>query len=457
MPLHHLRRTALACAILFGVLCAQQRFPGHVYASIEVPELDLQFGSLKSQEEKLRILVKESNGDPYLLRELGRVIYRRGDTDLAKQMWDRAAAADPNFPKAEVELVFIAMANGDLAQAQQQLDRLNVASTKDAHVLIAAAELSMLRRDMQSANDLLLRAIDIAPQFWATHLTLGHFMEVSGDFETAQTFFEKVTELLPDRPNGWLRLAALHFRQGRVDEAFEAYRTAEKCKGRQPLAETRMGELYYLNNDHFAAYRFFNAAVRRNEEDPFPRLRLGQVLQRVGRTDEARVELEAILKTTEYPEALKSLAEMFFAQGEWKMASEYYRRALKVDPDDIVTCNNLAMLIVQDQGDAKDAVVLIERALQQSGNRQIPALKATQGCVLYCAGKVAEAEPMLAESVKILPNLPWVRYCYGNVLIARKKPAEARRQLEACLFLDPDFPRKPEVQELLSRPDSRLE
>jgi tetratricopeptide (TPR) repeat protein len=422
-------------------------------ASIDVPLKDLGEISLDEKQIQLEALLKQSGGDPYVLEELGRIAYQRSNVPLANELWTRAAQLQPNIARPEVQLVFADLAAGELDSAQKRLDQIGVARSTDPHVVIAAGELAMLRRDAKAANQLLQRALDMAPHYAATHSTLGYFMEISGQVESAQTFYQKVTELEPDRAPGWLRLAALHFRQNRAAQALAAYRRAEKCRGNQPLAETRLGEAYYLRGDLVSAHALFAAAVKRNENDPFPRLRVAQILERTGQTEASREQLDHILKSQEYPEALKLVAENELKAGNMEQALDYYRRRVKAMPEDWVAANNLALLIVQTKGSADEAMALIDSAMS-SVPQQLPALQGTMGCALWYAGRIDEAEPMLQTAIAALPNNSWTRYCYGQVLLAQQRSAAAREQFEACRFLDPQFPRRDEVSQILAKLES---
>lgn len=423
------------------------------FASIGLPPLQ-QLGddSLEAQQKQLEALLKHSGNDPYIVEELGRIAYQRSNPTLAKELWDRAAKQDPNIASAAVQLVFADIAAGQLESAQKRLDALNVASTKDAHVVIAAGELAMVRRDFKSAHELLQRALDMAPQYTATQLSLGHLMERANQLDEARTFYKKAAELQPNRDPGWLRLAAINFQQGRAKDALDAYRQAEKCRGNQPLAETRLGEAYYLRGDLFSAYQLYQSALERKSDDPFPRLRLAQILERTGHSRESQAQLEQIVKTREYPEALKVLGESQLKAGNLDGAVTYYRRAIKAKPEDWIVANNLALLLVQTKGPADEAVNLIDQAIQ-TVPQPPPALEGTKGCVLWYAGRANDAEPLLKSAIAALPSHSWTRYCYGQVLLAQQKPAEAREQFQACQFLEPTFLRRDEVVQILSKLD----
>lgn len=420
-----------------------------VQATIEIPLDRLGNLSLDAEQEQLEEILAYAKNDPYVVADLGRIAYQRSNFDLARRLWAQASSKEPNIPGPDVQLAFADIASGQLDGAQRRIDELNLPGTTDAHVVIAAAELAMARNDQQQANQLLQRALDMAPKLPAAHLTLGHFQETTGDVASAQASYEKVAELLPDRTHGWLRLGALMFRQRRHGEALAAYQKAEKCHGVQPLAETRMGEAFYLQGDLFAAHRQFTAALERKADDPFPRLRLAQTLARAGRAMEASAQLQQILAAQEYPEAVRLLAEHEMQAGNAKEAIDLYRRALKANPNDWVAANNLSILFVQTGGPADEAVALVDQAAKLAPPT-LASLQGTKGCALWHAGRFAEAEPLLAAAIAAVPNYSWTRYCYGQTLHALKRDTEAREQFEACLFLDPAFPKRDEIAKILA-------
>ena len=435
------RAKATAAIVAIGIALL---FVSSALASISLPREKLGELSLDEEQKQLEALLAQSKGDPYVVEQLARIAYQRSNVTLARQLWDRAASEEPNIAGAAVQLAFADIASGRLESAQKRLNDLDVANTTDAHVVIAAADLAMVRNDLKTAHGLLMRALDLAPQYAATHLTLGHLYEVAGQDDSAQTQYEKVTELQPDRASGWLRLANLDFRKGRYQQALDAYRKAEKCRGIQPLAETRMGEAYYRSGDTYAAHQQFVAALKRKPDDPFPRLRLAQTLRQTGRKEQARAELDKIVKSTEYPEALRIIGDDELTAGNRSEAIKFYRRALKANDRDWISANNLAILLVQTKGSPDEALKLVEIA-EKAAPQPLASILGTKACVLWFAGRNKEAEPLFEQAIAAVPNYPWTRYCYGQMLRATNRPAEAKEQFRACLFLDPKFERREEL------------
>jgi tetratricopeptide (TPR) repeat protein len=435
--------------LLLGLSCIAAGPEGR--ASLTVPLSQLGDISLDQEQSRLTELLEKSGGDPYILEQLARLAYTRGNVPLATQLWDQAARQEPRIASAKVQLVFAELAAGNLEGARRRLEPLDVESAADPHVLLAAGELAVMSGEAEAANAHLMRALDLAPHYAVTHLTLGHFMEVTGQLETARTSYEKAAELQPEHSQGWLRLAALHLREGAEERALSAFRKAEECTGIQPLAETRMGEAYYLRGDLFNAFAYFQRAAERNQEDAFPKLRIAQVKYRAGRVSEALSDIRAILQNAEYPEALRVAAEYELQAGRLDNALSYYLRRLKAVPEDWIAANNTALLLVQTEGSADDAAGWIDRAIELAPQSS-PALMGTKGCVLWYAGRASEAEPLLKQAVEALPNNPWTRYCYGKTLVERRRFAAARRQFAACQFLDPHFPRREEVERILAQP-----
>ena len=436
---------AIACIILTCVLshCSVQ-------AGVITGSQSGGASALQETERQLRALLKESGEQPYLMRELGRVLYRQGRESLAKQLWDRAAERDPNLADSTVELIYAKLAGGDTEDASQRLRNLDFESSRDPHVLIAAAELALVTRDVEKAEEFIAKAHGLAPEIEPTNVAMGFLLETQGDLEEAQTYYRRATEIVPDHPVAWIKLGNIHFRENRIAEAREMFAKAEKCLGPQPLAETRIGELHFLKGNFFQAHRSFQQAIERDEEDPFPRFRLGQSLERAGRLPEARQEYEQVLEGTEYAVALKALARLDFLDNRLAEARDLYRRAITRNPKDVLACNNLAMILVQLDESPDEAMILIERAMGQMSTGPSDALVSTYGCVLCFAKKFSQAESTLAAAVQKQPNLSWNRYSYGVVLTANGKQPEAREQFEACLWLDPDFPRKKEIEKIVA-------
>jgi tetratricopeptide (TPR) repeat protein len=429
--------------------------------------------SLEQEEVRLQTLLERYGENQYFLNELGNISYRMGKLEKANALWAEAAR-NPNLPGPTVQLVFADLAANNLASAEKRLLELDSANSKDPHVHVAAAQLAMMKRQLDQAFSSLQTALKLSPELPVVLVSLGNWFELSGNDEKALELFDEAAQKDPRFTSPWLHQAMVHFRKGDVALAVDALHSAEESDVRQPLAESRVGELLLRKGDYFQARTWLSKALERNPDDHITRVLLGSVYQRVNRQDKAVAEYNKVLEKEEFVPALQSLAEIAYTEKKWEEASALYRRILAKNPDDIIACNNLAMLIVQTgenplppdeavpgevfspensgtartevpkPGSAAEAVMLIDRAMQNSANAPVMAqLRGTYGCVLWYAGRHELAETVLGEEVRGNgANQPWTRYCFARLLKDRGKQDLARENFEACLFLDKEFDRQ---------------
>ena len=437
------RRLSLL-ALLFGSSTA--------YGSVDAPPL-AQLGEIILKEPTLQLdsLLGLANGDAYQIEEFGRMALQKGNSTLAEKLWSKARELNPEIAAPDVQWVFADLSSGNMESAKERLEQLRYQNSDDPHVLIAGAEMVAMQRDYAAANALLVRALEKGPTLAITHLTLGSFFERTGDLDSALSSYLKAAELKPERASGFLHAAALLIRRGEMEQALDMYRKAEKCQGRQPLAETRMGEVYFIKNDWYRAHHYYAKALTRDAQDPFPRLRLAQTLLKTSHNEEGMRELNRVIQDHKYPEAYRVAADHALANGNLDAAISLYRERVKGAPQDWVAANNLAICLVQTEGSADEALQMISSA-EHSAPAGVSSVKGTKGCVLWYRGDYQGAEALLTQAVRETPNSAWTRYCLGKSLLKLGKTSIAQEQLSNCLFLEPAFPRKAEVEQLLAKP-----
>lgn len=79
-------------------------------------------------------------------------------------------------------------------------------------------------------------------------------------------------------------------------------------------------------------------------------------------------QYEAALKKQKksFP-ALMGLGNLAFEKGDWKRAEKYFRKALRVSPDNPGAGNNLAMTYLKEGKRLKEAQALVEGSLEKAG------------------------------------------------------------------------------------------
>jgi tetratricopeptide (TPR) repeat protein len=415
----------------------------------DVPGFRVDVGDVREVEQRIRQEIERTGNDPLLLHELGTVLYRQGRIEQARKLWDEAAAKEPELAVADVEIVFEQLQAGKMDAATAALERARKNRPNDPHLYLAVGQLAVAMRDKDSAGAAYDQAQQIAPGLAVVNISRGRFLQLIGDSEGARRDFQSAVEAAPKQPIGWHMLAIDDFRNDRIQECLENLKKAEASRPGQPVAESRLAEFYLQAGDYPDAYLWYVRALERAPDDQLIKCRAGQMLTILKQPDRAREIFRSLIEPDGFVSALVALAQLEEAEGNWAEAAQLYERVLKQDENNVVANNNLAMLLVQLGQTPERALKLVERAQRLDGTK--PEILSTYGCALVHASRHDEAAEVLRSSVRSEPNESWLRYCYGVALTHMGKHAEAAKQFEACLLLDPEFPRKTEIERLVQR------
>lgn len=96
---------------------------------------------------------------------------------------------------------------------------------------------------------------------------------------------------------------------------------------------------------------------------PAERINLGVTYEQDGKADPALREYRRAERGNMRAAALVYQANLHASQGEPALAERSYRKALKIDPDQLMALNNLAWLLAQENRKLDEAESLIRHAL----------------------------------------------------------------------------------------------
>jgi len=139
------------------------------------------------------------------------------------------------------------------------------------------------------------------------------------------------------------------------------------------------------------------------------RLRIGQAWYEFGLIHESpeahRRAIDILTPALENeqsaPFAAKLIAGSAEQVGEFGVAEEHYRLAIRLDPDDPAVMNNLAYLYLRTGGSADEALVLANRAVNVSPD--VPVFIDTRASALLALGRLEEARAAFERGLELDP------------------------------------------------------
>ncbi|QDU36112.1 Tetratricopeptide repeat protein [Maioricimonas rarisocia] len=372
-------------------------------------------------------------------------LYREGKVVEARQLWDEAAARDPNLPPADLAVAFEYLAQRNVAAARVAIDTAAERHSESSLLWIARARLAVGERGLGTARAALHKAHELAPGLYITNLWLGQFYEEQGALTEAARYYEAAASADSQRSEALLGIARLQFRSLDLDQTLKTLQRVAEIDPALP-AESRLAALHLDAGDLPGALMWQERAVSRQPENPQSLIALARLLLRLSQFDAARETIERIPGWEDDLTSLLLRAQVEDDDNQVEQATALYRNVIAIDPNNVIAQNNLAMLLLEADQTEEDAYEAASHALTLApGN---PAVRATHACALQAIGH-KDAATALLRSVHEVPADPWIRYFYGQLLVGQNKHAAAREQLRACLLLEPDFARKSDVETLL--------
>lgn len=340
---------------------------------------------------------------------------------LSNELIDKANAALPNAntsPQAIQDLRLRACSSrglayldlGKLAEAKADLQEIVRLSPRSSSAMVNLAKVFTAERNREGALDLYEKALAADGQ---------NFDAVSGIVTTSIQLNQtakahaKVDALAGANEGRADVLAALHYLKSTIF-------TTEK---NLPAAEKELLTAIDLDGNYLPAYSAY-----------------ASLLAMQNRTDEAVAQYKKVIEKKPAAQVYTMLGILEDGRGNTAEAENDYRKALDIAPETPIAANNLAWLIVDNQGNLDEALRLATAAV--SKNQTVAGFYDTLGWVYLKKGLASPAVEQLKKAVALeeanaqkngtAPN-PGYRMRLGLALAKAGDKTAARREVESSL------------------------
>lgn len=322
--------------------------------------------------------------------------------DSALTSYLRAEALDPEDGRVKLTLANYYLERGDSAAYDRKSSEAILSDNIELD-----EKLDMMTRYMQNIIsdttadsrrgtrlfDGLLKQYPHEPQV----LDLGaQYSATIGDYARARELMAYATDLEPENPDYWTRLAHFHFADDRYAEAVEVCE-----KGMEKLSETPRGLLlvYATASSLSDNYEKARDAYQKLLEMELP----GALL-----TDDAQTMLqkagtlpyESLIRVSEI---FQMVGDVSHKTGDMERAYKEYDVVLALNPDNIMALNNYAYYLAVGGGDLEKAEEMSRKAVVDQPEN--PTYIDTLAWILYLKRQYAEALELQEKAMeKISPD-----------------------------------------------------
>jgi len=196
---------------------------------------------------------------------------------------------------------------------------------------------------LDAAADNVAKAEGINPDSVPVLLVSGAFQEKHGLYEPALRAFNRATELDPNNPEAWRRLAEAYDKAHRTDEAIATYRRAMKAQPNFYGNYLSLGNLYWSRSEFREAEDLYRRVTVIAPDLSTGHMDLGVALMKQGRFQEAEGPLLRALLLRRSSLALMDVGGLYYAEERYTEAARFF--------EENVASGTVSAIQYQDLGD----------------------------------------------------------------------------------------------------------
>ena len=273
------------------------------------------------------------------------------------------------------------------------------------------------------------------------HRNLGEALTREGRWEEALDAFRVAVEQAPDDAREHSNVGAALFKLGRVDEAEESLRHALALDPRSPYALQNLAALELDRQRYEEAVDLYRRLVEISPRNPSAHQDAGMALYHLGRFDEA---IEALRRAVALRSDLPAAGALYVTMGKAARelgrngaAAAWFERAAALEPTDPEPLFELAALRSSEQRTEEAAAYL----------RRARALRPDDAATLHRTGEVLRTQSRFAEAISAYrdalaadPDFAPAHAGLGIALYQSRRYEQALESMTTALALQPELP-----------------
>ncbi len=375
----------------------------------------------------------------------------------------------PDSPAPAMAIARSAMGRGDLALAEQKLERAIELEPKRPDIYLLKGQVLARKGDLEGAMDSFNAALVLAPKMLLARLERANLLVQTNqdgkartdvdailaeqpnavqaiylkaillarakDYANADLQFQRIVPSLDRYPRAYYFYALVKYNLGQLEQAVEAATHYAARTPGDPDAAKLLARVLIADGHGDRALDVLSKAAAAGAADAETLDMLGRALAIAGKSSEAVQSFDkAAALAPANAEILNHLATAKLGSGDASGAAADFSRSLQISPGQANTAEALVVAGLA-AGDTDKAAAALATLRQQTGNTETVGLLNGQLLMMQqnLSGARAQFESLLADN----PKLNRARFGLAQVLVQQSHPAEAEQVLTDLVNADP--------------------
>lgn len=420
--------------------------PIYFPAVAALAKLDLVDKNAEAAQKRFEQVLKQDPNNLRAMLSLADLRARAGASkDEIAQWLDKAITANPTEPAPRLMLIDHWLSSGDpkaaLAAAQAGLST----QPDSPEMLDALGRAQLAAGENQQAINTFGKLAILQPKSPVPLLRLARAQAYAKDSGSAVRSLGQALELAPELPAAQRDLLSLALQSRKADDALQVARRVQRQRPNDAVGFRLEGDIHAEFKDWDSAVKAYRVGLSKANPNALAS-RMYSVLSAAKKQAEAdQFAAEWVKRQPADGQFISYLGDAYLSRQDYTSAQQQYLKAIKLDPNDAKSHNNLAWVMVKTK--QAGAVAMAERAVQLApGN----ATMLDTLSLALAEDKQLEKAIEAARAVLVLaPSQPAYRLSLAKLYLQSGNRAGAKEELSQLSKLGAKFAAQGEVAELL--------
>ncbi len=354
----------------------------------------------------------------------------------ARKTTERALQAAPSNPDVHLALAQLALSDGDIDKALQEIDLALAADPKHRDSLMLKGDLLRATGKTAEATAVYQALLQIDPKHVNARLALAGIAIAEKRLPDARNEVDAALKAMPNNLQARYTSALIDFQEKKTERARDTLAAVLKAAPGYLPALLLGGSIEFTLGNLQTAEAHLNKVVKATPDNLYAARLMAATQLRLGRPDDAERTLAPALKAaSQDPGVLVIAGEIALAKKDFAKASSYFEQAAKRSPDSAAIRTELGIARLA-EGDSR-AMADLQAAAGMEGDSS----RADTFIILsQLRDKQFDAAlASIAAMEKKQPDNPLVWNYRGAAYIGKEDRARARESFGRALKLNPAF------------------